>query len=783
MNIKILAFKIIVLLLMSLNLNAQTKHTISGYVKDNSSGELLIGVNIYVPGTQIGTVSNSFGFYSITLEENKEQKLKFSFIGYKYKVKTIDLSEDIELNINMELASKSLSEVEVIAEKSDKISRDVEMSVVTVPIKQIQEIPALLGEKDVFRVLQYMPGVKSGSEASSGLYVRGGGLDQNLIILDDATVYNAYHLFGFFSVFNGDALKSVQLWKGGFPARYGGRLSSVIDMRMKDGNKNDFKYNFDIGIISSKATIEGPIVEDKASFIISGRRTYIDILSRPFIKAQSDGGIAGYFFHDLNTKFNYEISDKDKLYLSFYYGKDKFYQTFATQNSTEDYELFWTNQTATLRWNHQFSNKLFSNLSAIFSNYKFQLGREDVFEDEEFLFKFYSGVRDYSLKYDFSYVPNPKHYIRFGLQSTLHTFKPSALAVKLNSENSTESRANEINTIENALYIEDEFKPVDKMKLNVGARFVNYSHKEKSYFSLEPRVLGSYMLGKNLSVKAAYAKMNQYIHLLSSTGLGLPTDLWVPATTNVGPQNSHQISLGLAKDIEKPALSISLEAYYKNMNNVISYSEGASFIQIGETNDVYEFDYEDQVTSGLSYSYGAELLFQKKYGDFSGWIGYTLSWTKMQFDELNFGKEFYAHHDRRHDISLVGIYKPDKNISLSLTWVYGTGDAINLSTGQYRAFVNDNSNIEYPIIVSDYGDRNSFRMAPYHRLDIGVNLKKVFDTGRVRTWRFSIYNVYNRKNPFFYFTDYSDDPNSNSLVIKQTTLFPFIPSISHSQSF
>ena len=759
--------------------------TISGYVKEKGSGELLIGVNIYLQGTQTGTVSNTYGFYSLTIPI-QEGTLIYSYVGYKpYKV-SINFNSDTALNVILD-PNVSLSEVTIYGEK-DRIADKAEMSVVSVPVKQIRDIPALLGEKDVFKVLQLMPGIRSGSEASSGLYVRGGGPDQNLIILDDATVYNAMHLFGFFSVFNGDAIKSVQLYKGGFPARYGGRLSSVIELNMKDGNKQKYGGEGSIGILSSRLLLEGPILKNKASFIISGRRTYADALMRPFMSLED--GTGGYYFYDLNAKLNYEISDKDKIYLSGYFGRDKFYVKVEEDQYKDNYKLFWENATSTLRWNHQFTNKLFNNTSLIYSNYQFVVDIEQEYDGDYFHLKYKSGIRDFALKNDLSWMPNPNHYIRTGIALTNHLFTPSAVVVEANAQ-TAEANVQELNSLETALYFEDEWRMHPRFKVNIGLRLSNFNYKEKSYFGLEPRLLMSYMFTDMFSIKASYAEMNQYIHLLTSTGIGLPTDLWVPATDRIGPQHSRQLALGLAHDFDNPSFTISLEGYYKQMQNIISYKEGSSFLMIEDPDQNQEFHYEDAVTVGDGYSYGLEFLLQRKYGKLTGWIGYTLSYTKYQFDELNNGKEFFPRHDRRHDVSVVSIYKLTKNVTLSATWVYGTGDAITLAQSSYTAYTHnpivssDNTQYEYKYFnyrnANFYGDKNSFRMAAYHRFDIGAQFSKDLKWGGRRTIEVSLYNAYNRYNPFFYYTAW--DGRTQQTVLKQITLFPILPGVAYYLKF
>jgi len=772
---------ILLIILLPVLLFSQKKHTISGYVKEKGTGELLIGVNIYIKGTQTGTVSNNYGFYSLTLPEGKVN-LTYSFIGFQPVIKNIDLRHDTMITVYLNNAVE-LQGVEIVADKSERISNDVQMSKVMVPIKQVREIPALLGERDVFKVLQLMPGVRSGSEGNAGFYVRGGGPDQNLIILDDAPVYNAYHLFGFFSVFNGDAIKSIELYKGGFPARFGGRLSSVLDINMKDGNNEEFGGEGSIGLISSRLMLECPIVKKKSSFIISGRRTYVDILAAPFQKFAFDDQVSGYYFYDLNAKVNYEINEKNRIYLSSYFGRDKFYSNIEERDYKESFNLFWQNFTSTFRWNHLFNNKLFSNTSLIYSKYKFDIGiKYEERLGDKYELDYFSGIRDYGLKYDMHYIPNSTHYIRMGITSTHHLFTPSAFAVKGSLVNDIESKAKQIKSLESAAYIEDEIK-LNRSKFNAGLRFTNFYVNKKSYFSLEPRLMYSYMINENLSFKASYAFMNQYIHLLSTTGISLPVDLWVPSTDIVKPKQSQQVAIGFAQDFSNPAFSVSLEGYYKTMRNIISYKEGASFISTGTFDENQEFNYEDVVTTGNGKSYGVELLVQRKYGKLTGWVGYTLSWTKYKFDELNFGKEFWARHDRRHDISIVAIYKLKEKITISGTWVFGSGDAITLQKAVFNGVTHNINGYTGFNRVYDYGSRNDFRMAPYHRLDLGVQFHKNLSWGGKRTIEVGLYNVYSRANPFFYYIGNEYSNGKSYTVLKQVSLFPIIPSISYYLKF
>lgn len=772
--------------IISLDLTAQTKFTVSGTVYEKGSEETLPGVVVISSQENAATVSNPFGFYSLTLPAGKVV-LNYQFVGYKTETKEIELQSNIILDIRLENEA-ILSEVEISAEKQERISEETRMSTIDIPIDQIKNIPALMGEKDVLKVIQLMPGVQKGSEGQTGFYVRGGGPDQNLIMLDDATVYNANHLFGFFSIFNGDALKSVELTKGGFPARYGGRLSSVLEMRMKDGNKEKIHGEAGIGLLSSRLTLEGPVKKGKSSFLVSGRRTYIDIISQPFVMASSGGAMAGYFFYDFNAKYNHVIDSLNRIYVSGYFGKDKFYFRESTGDDLSKGSFLWGNATATARWNHIHNAKMFSNTSVIFTNYRFNIKLREEFEDSYYELLYKSGIQDFSAKYDLDIIPNPNHYIRLGGIAIYHQFRPSAVIMKGSDIDEGKEYNDKIPSYESAIYIEDDWGITDRLKVNYGIRLSHYFAQTKNYLRPEPRIAARYMLMKDLSLKASYAIMNQYVHLLSNTGAGLPTDLWVPATDRIGPQQSQQFALGIAQDLPKPGLLVSLEGYYKTMDGVISYTEGASFLDVGASNAEDDpLDWQENVTTGRGESYGAEFLIQKKRGKFNGWIGYTLSWTKLQFDDLNFGKEFFARYDRRHDISLVGIYQVSERFTISATWVYGTGQAITLPLATYMVenptptFDNGGINSGYLSYISaqDYGERNAFRMKPYHRMDIAMQWRKQLKRCE-KTFELGFYNLYNRKNPFYYYIDSTYDTTNNKVTNKlmQMSLFPILPSVS-----
>lgn len=801
-------------LLVSTPLLAQ-RHTISGYITDAVSGEKLIGANIYLKDNLTGTSSNNYGFYSLTLDKGVYE-LVVSYVGYATHIETIDLNSDIRNSFELD-PSVGLEEVEVTATTSQSV-KSSQMSSIDISVESIKNVPALLGEVDVIKAIQLLPGVQSGTEGASGLYVRGGGPDQNLILLDGTPVYNASHLFGFFSVFNVDAINNVTLIKGGFPARYGGRSSSVLDISLKEGNKKEFKGSGSVGLISSKLTLEGPIIKDRTSFIISARRTYLDLIGQPIIRAVEGGDeftTQGYFFYDLNAKINHKLSDKDHLYLSVYTGEDKFYRNEEPYTYLYGGNLFtsetrsnlgWGNVTSALRWNHQFSGKLFSNTTLTYSNYNYEVRdysasieetSSEVTEEINSL-NFLSGIEDIAGKIDFDYLPSADHYIRFGANYIYHTFKPGASVYKISNQEvgdvDTTMGEDHIYASEIAIYIEDDFKLSDRVKANLGLHYSGFYVNRKYYHSLQPRISARYLFTNTFAVKASYAMMQQYIHLLTNNNIGLPTDLWVPATDQIRPQRSHQWALGLSKDISQ-MYHFSVEGYYKTMSNLIEYRDGASFMGSNT-------GWEDKVESGRGWSYGGEFFFEKKIGDVTGWVGYTLSWTNRQFENINRGEVFPYKYDRRHDIALVISFPLDDKWDFSASWVYGTGTAHTLPTERYFGQTRPNWNSGFfgstgnPYYIGSYGfnentpgqfdgeiehvdSRNSIRAADYHRLDVSFQKTKTKKWGEA-TWTLGIYNAYNRKNPFYYYIGYDSRGNK---ALRRVSLFPFIPSATYSFKF
>ena len=750
--------------------------TISGFVADQATGESLIGVNVYSDSLNLGTSTNSFGFYTLTLPSGLTE-LTFSFVGYEKINQKINLNINTELNVFLAVNAQMINEV-IISDQVSNVKR-TQSSVIQVPVEQITSMPAFLGEIDVLKSIQLLPGVQSGNEGSSGFYVRGGGADQNLILLDGVPVYNSSHLFGFFSIFNIDAIKNIKLTKGGFPARFGGRLSSVLEIDMKEGNMREFSGQASLGIISSKLTLETPIVKDKASCIISARRTYADVLLNA-LQPNNSNTNGGYYFYDLNTKINYKISNRDRIYLSGYFGDDIFNLDFNDENEGSNQDVFnfglgWGNKTAAFRWNHLFNDKLFSNTTLTYSRYSFDIDQGFSSGDYNFGFGYLSGLRDFGYKLDFEFTPNVKHGIKFGFSYTYHDFFPGQLHLDYEYPNAS-FQPIDIDTVfkfsedlqahDSFLYIEDEIKVNQRLNINIGTHLALFGVRDSDYIKLQPRVSARYLLDQNWSIKFSYAEMQQNLHLLTNSSVGLPTDIWVPATDSVKPQHSRQFAFSLNTNFLDDILEASLEGYYKNMNDLIAYKEGASFFDAQGWESSIE-------TGGEGRSYGIELFFQKKKGRTTGWLGYTLSWTDRRFNNINFGEWYPYKYDRRHDISIVLAHQFNDRIDCGLTWVYGTGNAITFPQATYWSNPGGPQDM-YIENINYYGERNSTRMNAYHRLDFGINFhkqKKYY----TRTLSLSIYNVYNRQNPFFVYLD----EDADRTIARQVSLFPIIPSLTY----
>jgi outer membrane receptor for ferrienterochelin and colicin len=775
---------ILLIFMLSACLMYGQKYTISGYVEDASTGERLTSATVYEEITKQGVIANAYGFFSITLSQ-PGVRLIVSFVGYQPEIREMNLTQNLSLIIKLR-PTISLQEVEVKGQRTQ--IENPQISVTEIPVQTVKSLPVLLGETDLIKVIQLLPGVQSGSEGSSGLYVRGGGPDQNLILLDGVPVYNADHLFGFFSVFNSDAIQNVTLIKGGFPARYGGRLSSVLDIRMKEGNNKEYHGEGSIGIISSKVVVEGPIIKDTSSFIVSARRTYIDILTMPIIMSLSDGAKAGYYFWDLNAKVNYTLSEKDRLFVSFYGGRDKAYGSYKQQewsgtSSSSKFGLSWGNIITALRWNHEISPRLFTNVTGTYSNYDFSIQEKMKYSssdgDDEYMLRYNSGIRDWAVKADFNYHPSPRHSVMFGGGYTYHTFYPG---VTLFRYSSTSSQNDNIDTTfgnsflyahDLSAFAEDEYKIGSRLVVNPGLHYSLFRVQGMSYHSLQPRISARYILHDKWAVKAAYTQMTQSIHLLVNSGIGMPTDLWLPSTKKIEPQHSQQWAAGVFHDLPG-GYEASVEGYYKTMDNVIEYKPGASFFGQAES-------WENKVEAGMGTAYGAEFLLRKNKGKTTGWIGYTLSWANRQFEDINFGEPYPYRYDRRHDIGVAVTHKFNEKMDAGLVWVYGTGNAVSLPIEQYPAMHDPFSPSMFDTYALPYYEgKNQFRTPAYHRLDIGFNFHKELKRA-VRTWSVGVYNLYNRKNPFvlYFETDY----NSNKRHLKQLSLFPMIPSISYNLKF
>ncbi len=776
----------ILLFITHLSVSAQEKFTINGYIKDSLSSETLIGATIAVDGKNIST--NQYGFFSLTLAKGNYE-VTTSFIGYQSQSMRIELNDNVQINILLLPQTATIENVTVSGRKKESNIKAAQMGRIDLNINTVKSLPVIFGETDILKSLQLLPGVRNAGEGNAGFYVRGGGPDQNLILLDDAVVYNTGHLFGFFSVFNTDAIKTVSLIKGGMPAQYGGRLSSVVDIAMKDGNMNKTQVDAGIGLIASRIAIQGPIKKDKASYMISARRTYIDALIKPFIPKSSSFYGSGYYFYDLNAKINYIFSAKDRIYLSGYFGKDVF--NFNNAKRSFNVNIPWGNSTATFRWNHVFNKKIFANTTLVYNDYNFSFsGTQDNFN-----IQLKSGIKDLNAKVDIDYYPIPEHKIKFGGQYTFHTFFPSVASgsqdsTTFNPDNVQKKFANEF-----AFYLQDDWQISNKLQLNAGLRYsqfqqvgkytayttdangnksdsivYNTGQIVKAYGGFEPRATLRFSINDNSSIKAAVTRNLQYIHLVSNSGTTLPTDIWVPSTFRVQPQVGWQYATGYFRNFKNNMFETSLEVYYKSMQNQIEYKEGYTPNTIADPEESFVF--------GKGWSYGAELFINKLKGRLTGWVGYTLSYTWRKFPDLNNGEKYPGKYDRRHDLSIVTAYQLNSKWKLSSVFVFGTGNAISLPERFY--FIDG-------ILTQQYSSINAYRMAPYHRLDVAATYtpqpkkKRNYASG----WVFSVYNIYSRLNPYFYYFDQQGIAANGSLqvVAKQVSLFPIIPSVTWNIKF
>ena len=768
---------------------AQNDFTISGNIKDNSTGEDIIGARVSVeeiPGK--GALTNVYGFYSLTLPQG-DYTINYQFIGYEKVSFKVSLNENVSRNIELTLSSEILNEVEVTAEKLGENLKTTEMGVEKINVKDIESIPVLFGEQDILKTMQLLPGVKSAGEGSSGFYVRGGGADQNLILLDEAPVYNASHLLGFFSVFNSDALKDVKLYKGGAPAEFGGRLSSVMDIKMKEGNSKKFSASGGIGLISSRLTVEAPIVKDKGSFILSGRRTYVDQFLRFSNNENLDG--AGLFFYDFNAKANYRITDKDRVFVSGYIGRDQF--KFGSQ-----LQFDWGNTTATTRWNHIYNGKLFGNATFIFSKYNYVIGIGEGTSKVEIG----SQIQDFNFKKDFDYYINSNNTLKFGGNIIHHTFEPGEIDIGEGLGFSIDDIPVK-HSVESALYVSNDQQIGTRLNLTYGLRYSNFSQIGPgetytfdneglvdstaywstnelvvSYNGLSPRLGINFVLNEKSSIKGGYSRNYQFLHLISNSTASTPTDIWLPSSPIIKPQIADQYALGYFRNFRNNTIEFSAEAYYKDFQNTIDFRDGAEI--------TLNPNVEAELLFGIGRAYGLELLAKKKVGKFTGWLSYTLSKTENKIEGINNGEWFSARQDRTHDVSIVLMYKLNERLDFSGSWVYYTGNAVTFPSGKY---------IIEGQVVNEFTERNGYRMPDYHRLDLGVTLhnKKTkiitdADNNEIEvpkkfesSWNFSIYNAYGRENA--YSITFQENEITGQTEAVKLALFKFIPSVTYNFKF
>lgn len=780
---------------------AQENVTLSGHIYDGSNGEPLIGANAIVPSLKVAATTNTYGFFSLTLPKGT-YTVVFQWGDLKNDTLQLDLQEDKSVEINLLEDVTQIETVEVSAKRGEN-TNSTKIGQIELDMDQIKKLPAFLGEVDPIKTIQLLPGVSSVSEGGQGFYVRGGSPDQNLVLLDEALVYNASHLFGFFSVFNSDALKNVNLIKGGMPANYGGRLSSVLEVNMKEGNNKQFKVTGGLGLISSRLTLEGPIVKDKGSFIVSARRTYLDVLMKAFINDTSPFAGTSYYFYDFNAKLNYKFSKKDKVYLSAYYGKDKF--TFGNKNDDFNVNMPWGNGIANLKWNHLFSNTLFMNVSASLTDYLFSFGSQQ----SDFIFELKSGIRDVGGKVDFSWFPGSRHRVKWGADYVYHTFTPVSVSAQQGETVFDTGLAQKLYSHESALYFLDEFDVTENFRINAGLRYSMYQFVGpftrfikgigsasdssvvygkgdviKFYNTLEPRITGRYLFKDKSSFKFGFMYNNQYVHLTSLSAVSLPTDIWYPSTDIAKPQKGWQGSVGYFRDFKEHRWETSVELYYKHMNNLIEYKQGAL------PGDNVSDNTDNLLTFGKGWSYGAEFFVKRVYGKLTGWIGYTWSKTERYFPDLQ-ADVFPAKYDRRHDFTLVGTYELNKHWTFGFSFIYTTGNTLTLPASWY---------IQGGDLLFNYGNRNSTRMAPYHRLDLSATwydkptkMKTDNATGKEievkkrfrQNVNISVYNVYNRANPYFLYIDSNGNLLSGDfkISVKQVSLFPIIPSVTWNFEF
>ncbi len=769
-------------ILFSLEIMGQTGFRLNGTIRSAEDGETLPGVSVSVPALGFGASSNEYGFYSLLIPAGDSVDVVFSFVGYQTQTKRVRLSADLRLDIQL-VFGVELETVEVIAQGGREDVRNPQMSIEVIQAKEVKMIPVLLGESDILKAIQLKPGIPSGAEGVTGLFVRGGGSDQNLFILDEAVVYNPNHLFGFFSTFNTDAVKDLKLYKGGFPAQYGGRLSSVIDVRLQDGNNQKFSGAGGIGLLASRLTLEGPIKKDRSSFIVSGRRTYVDLITRGLNRAQKASGssanpIPDYYFYDLNAKVNFQLGEKDRVFVSGYFGRD----VFSFDGDVFDFNFDWGNATGTLRWNHVFSPRLFSNTTVTFSDYQYNIGNEVT----GFSSNLGSNIRDVNAKADFYYALNNRRQFRFGAQLTGHTFTVGRLRAGSDDGLVSFSAGKDYRSLEWGAYWWDDWSLSERFALQGGLRWSGFHTSGNVYQGLEPRISSRFILTDDLSLKASYSQMVQYLHLVANAGVALPTDVWYPSTAGVRPQRSNQVAMGLSWFLGK-GWSVELETYYKQLLRQLEFVDGAQIF----VND----DLEKEFAIGSGRAYGLEFSLEKKTGKLTGWVGYTLARViREDFAPLDPSRSFAQSgqfapiYDRRHDLSVVLFWEISRRWAASATFVYGSGDLRWLPVG--RLTFQDVAGTELKTVVPVFQDRNNFRLPDYHRLDAGL-IWKFFPKWGESDLTLSIVNAYDRRNVFFIYLDpvFENEDQIGGIQIpqgikaKQVSLFPVLPAITWNFKF
>ncbi len=785
------------IIITPLTSDAKQKFVIRGFVKSKKDGEILIGSNVYDANQWVGTSSNNFGFYSLTLPGG-DVLLNCSYVGYNSIQHYFKLEKDTVINFSLEYNSL-IKEIPVVSFLTPEGINSTRTSTINLPVSQIKKVPSFLGEIDVARTLQLLPGINGGSEGVSGLYVRGGGTDQNLFLIDDVPVYNISHLFGFFSVFNEDAINNVTVTKGGFPARYGGRLSSVVDIRLKDGNNERIHGSVSVGMMSSKLALDGPLYKEKTTYSISFRRSYYDLLALPIQSGRNSR--TGFYFYDSNAKISHKFSDKSRMYLSYYGGRDRFYTKYdfmevinpnQPQGGQETIDVNnenysgWGNTVASLRWNKIYNQNLFSNISLAYSDYSYFVGHDEHnIESNIWNFyqqKYYSGITDVMSKIDFDYFLNPDHHLRFGGNFIIHTFNPGLDIIResFNLQAIVDSTIGGVDIQGNELYyyLENDFNLTSDLKINAGLHASLYNTRDKLYSSYQPRLSLRYLILPKFAIKASFSKMTQYLHLVTSSSVSLPTDLWIPVTNIIKPQHAKQYSIGGKLEFRK-GFDMSLMGYYKNYENLLTYDERAS-------STVYTDSWENNFLTGSGNARGVELLIHKKTGKLSGWMGYTLAESRQRFDKLNGGRSFPGTNDRRHDIGVFGNYVINSKIDVSATWLFSSGSSVTLPSQKYYTPSLPTQGMQEQSSYSEYiSTKNGYKMPVFHRLDIGVNLRKPSRWGE-SVWSFGLYNAYGRQNAFtLYFSSETNERTGQvSRELRQLSIFPFpLPYVRYTLKF